>query len=865
MNKINATAIPTLLCDFYKTAHKDQYKPNTSLIYSTWTPRSNQHLQQVDRVVQFGLQAFIRKYLMSYFDDAFFKRTEDEVVTEYVEFIKRTLGTDVTGEHIRELHQLGYLPIRIKAIPEGKSTAIRVPLLTIENTNSKFFWITNYLETLLSTSLWQPSTSASIARQYRKLLTAYGLATCDDLSHVQFQAHDFSMRGMSSLESAETSGAGHLTSFLGTDTIPAINYVEAYYPTNGQLVGTSIPACYDSETEVLTNKGWKKFEHLTEEDKVAQYTPNGEIEFVKPTAYYNMPYTGKMCRYSWKTKVKYVDLLVTPNHKMIKRNKNGELELFEAVDNRYKVKGSKFIVSGIKSQGVSFELSDLERFLIAFQADGSFFSKRVFEGQYTGARSGTFPVRFNLKKPRKIERLGNILDALGWEYNKTPSKSREGYVDFYIKVPIDLKDKISKSFKDWVNLEDITSSWGLSFIDELKYWDGKSTGSSGVGYFTISKDNADMVQAISHLSGCKDKLSADNPSKVRGNRQIGYDSNIIPKTTVDNRGITYNEVDYSGTVHCVSVPTKMLVVRRNNVVAICGNTEHSVMCSHGMNELETFRFLIEDVYPKGFVSIVSDTWDFWKNIEETLPALKDKIMARDGKVVIRPDSGDPVSILVGTVPVRNLELVQALEEGSGYFLKDGKVVKITKAAGEEPKISPDDRTSEEKGLIECLWEIFGGYTNEKGYRVLDSHIGAIYGDSITLQRAEQILHGLQSKKFASSNIVFGVGSFTYQYLTRDSLGFAMKATYAIIEGKETHLFKDPKTDNGTKKSQKGLVAVLENGSAVVDGLYQDSPELNQSELETVFDNGELLKVFTWEEVKENIQYEIEQELENGLR
>lgn len=536
MNKINATAIPTLLCDFYKTAHKDQYKPNTSLIYSTWTPRSNQHLQKVDRVVQFGLQAFIKKYLMSYFDEAFFKRAEDEVVTEYVEFIKRTLGTDVTGEHIRELHQLGYLPIRIKAIPEGKSTAIRVPLLTIENTNSKFFWITNYLETLLSTSLWQPSTSASIARQYRKLLTAYGLATCDDLSHVQFQAHDFSMRGMSSLESAETSGAGHLTSFLGTDTIPAINYVEAYYPTNGQLVGSSIPA-----------------------------------------------------------------------------------------------------------------------------------------------------------------------------------------------------------------------------------------------------------------------------------------------------------------------------------------TEHSVMCSHGMNELETFRFLIEDVYPKGFVSIVSDTWDFWKNIEETLPALKDKIMTRDGKVVIRPDSGDPVSILVGTVPVRNLELVQALEEGSGYFLKDGKVVKITKATGEEPKISPDDRTSEEKGLIECLWEIFGGYTNEKSYRVLDSHIGAIYGDSITLQRAEQILHGLQSKKFASSNITFGVGSFTYQYLTRDSLGFAMKATYAIIEGKETHLFKDPKTDNGTKKSQKGLVAVLDNGSAVVDGLYQDSPELNQSELETVFDNGELLKVFTWEEVKENIQYEIEQELENGLR
>ena len=518
-----------------------------------------------------------------------------------------------------------------------------------------------------------------------------------------------------------------------------------------------------------------------------------------------MPYKGKMIKYGWNSDLSYVDILVTPNHKMVKKNKVGEVELFEASENMYSAEGSKVVISGIKSSGSVDSLSPLDKFLIAFQADGAFFSKREHERQYTGSRSGTFPVRFNLKKARKIERLTSILDELKWEYVKFNLKSREGYTDFYIKVPISIKDRVSKLFKDWVNLNEITSSWGRDFVNELQYWDGKATGKGGIGYFTIVEENADFVQAISHISGLKSKITSDNPDKIRGNRQVGYASNIISRTEIDGRGVSFGEIDYDGTVHCVSVPTKILVVRRNKSVLICGNTEHSVMCAllakqeavgEGRDETESYRHLIKNVYPEGFVSIVSDTYDFWRNVEHVLPSLKDEIMSRNGRVVIRPDSGCPVQVLCG-IPE---------SEGS---------------------------TVEEKGLIQCLWETFGGTVNEKGYKVLDPHIGAIYGDSITLERAEQIFAGLEAKGFASSNIVFGVGSFSYGGPTRDSLGFAIKATSTIQGGQEYLLMKDPKTDSG-KKSPRGRVKIV--GDICIDGLTANS-DFEDDRMKVVFENG----------------------------
>lgn len=207
-------------------------------------------------------------------------------------------------------------------------------------------------------------------------------------------------------------------------------------------------------------------------------------------------------------------------------------------------------------------------------------------------------------------------------------------------------------------------------------------------------------------------------------------------------------------------------------------SEHSVMCAGGSEtEYETYERLITEVYPSGPVSLVSDTWDYWNVLTNILPALKDKIMARDGKLVIRPDSGNPVDIICGT------EIV----------------------FGETPS---------EKGSVELLWETFGGTVNEKGYKVLDSHIGLIYGDSITIERQCEILRRLEAKGFASSNIVFGVGSYSLTYLTRDTLGFATKATSAVINGERVSLFKNPKTGS-SKKSHKGLLFVRQE----TDGLF----------------------------------------------
>lgn len=217
-------------------------------------------------------------------------------------------------------------------------------------------------------------------------------------------------------------------------------------------------------------------------------------------------------------------------------------------------------------------------------------------------------------------------------------------------------------------------------------------------------------------------------------------------------------------------------------------TEHSVMCSYGQaDELELFKHLLVDVYPTGLFSVVSDTWDFWKVVTEYLPALKNIIMNRDGKLVVRPDSGDPVDIVTGT-----------------------------KIGGSTP---------EEKGLIEYLWDTFGGTINEQGYKVLDPHIGAIYGDSINLERATAISKRLEAKGFASTNIVFGIGSFSYQYHTRDTFGFAVKATAATVNGEERMLFKDPKTDDGTKRSQRGRIVVAHK-----DDVLAENPDFDFSTL-----------------------------------
>jgi len=181
-------------------------------------------------------------------------------------------------------------------------------------------------------------------------------------------------------------------------------------------------------------------------------------------------------------------------------------------------------------------------------------------------------------------------------------------------------------------------------------------------------------------------------------------------------------------------------------------------------------------------------------------------------------------------------------------------------------------TPEAKGVIELLWDLFGGTVNAQGYKVLDPHIGAIYGDSITIDRANEICRRLEAKGFASTNIVLGIGSYTYQYNTRDTFGFAMKATYCEISKKcneckgeycwtcldegvvkvPKEIFKDPGTDNGVKKSAKGLLSV---GIHNVTGKYglQDQctwDEEATGELRIIFENGKFFNQTTLTKIRE---------------
>ena len=476
------------LTDGYKLDHRRQYPEETTLVYSNWTPRKSR-IKGINEVVFFGLQYCIQKYIIDDFNQYFFNQPKERVVKRYHRIINHYLGENQIGtKHIEDLHDLGYIPILIKALDEGALVPIKVPMFTMYNTKPEFFWLTNYFETLISTTIWMPCTSATIAYCYKKMLTTFAKETSDDITFVNWQAHDFSMRGMAGIEAATLSSAGHLLSFYGSDTLPTIQFFETYYQAN-------------------------------------------------------------------------------PDLEMI---------------------------------------------------------------------SSTVPA-----------------------------------------------------------------------------------------------------------------------------------------------------------------------------------TEHSVMCM-GTNakEFETFKRLITHVYPKGIVSIVSDTWNLWTVLTQYLPQLKTEILNRNGKVVIRPDSGNPVHIICG---------------------------------------NPNGKTKyEESGVIELLWQTFGGTINSKGYKVLNPHIGAIYGDSITPERARAICKLLKKKGFASSNIVLGIGSYSYQYNTRDTFGFAMKATYGEVKSKGRAIYKKPITDDGTKTSAKGLLKVIKtnNRYTLLDNVSWE--EEKQGELKVVFKDGKLINPTSLKDIRNRL-------------
>jgi len=277
--------------------------------------------------------------------------------------------------------------------------------------------------------------------------------------------------------------------------------------------------------------------------------------------------------------------------------------------------------------------------MIAFQADGSYPSRKE---KYNGNRTGCLPIRFSLKKKRKVDRLKKILNQIGCEY--TYSKYDNGYSSFWIK----LNKKISKTF-DWVDISKISKGWCVDFINEIAKWDGRVAGTSNTTiYSSTVKYNIDVVQSVGVLAGYRSSIGDMYIDRRTDCKRQPIHSINICKTYGCRSGINIvkKTIKYNGRIYCVTVPSGMIIVRRNGCVSVSGNSEHSTITSWGKDfEVEAYRNLLEQ-HPSGTIACVSDSYDIIHACKELWGTqLKNIVLARDGVLVVRPDSGVPEEVV----------------------------------------------------------------------------------------------------------------------------------------------------------------------------------------------------------------------------
>ncbi|XP_027859448.1 nicotinamide phosphoribosyltransferase 2 isoform X1 [Xiphophorus couchianus] len=227
-----------LATDSYKITHYKQYPPNVSKIYSYFECRQKKG-SQFNEVVFFGLQYLLKKYLTGPVV------TEDKIQEAklfYQMHFKQAVFDEEGWRKVLEKHN-GRLPIRIKAVPEGKIIPRGNVLFTVENTDQDFYWLTNYIETML-VQMWYPITVATVSREFKKILAKHLKATSGSVEGLELKLHDFGYRGVSSQESAALGGAAHLVNFCGTDTIAGVLMAQRYYGC--PMAGFSIPAAEHS-------------------------------------------------------------------------------------------------------------------------------------------------------------------------------------------------------------------------------------------------------------------------------------------------------------------------------------------------------------------------------------------------------------------------------------------------------------------------------------------------------------------------------------------------------------------------------------------------------------------------------------------
>lgn len=250
--------------DGYKLGHIEQYIEGTSQVYANMTPRSDR-LANVIRehfdgtMVFFGIERVIQQ-LKQDWEETFFTKPKEDVMNKYARRIKNYLGADYGDAQIAamgKLHDLGYLPLQIKALPEGSSVNMGIATITIKNTHDDFFWLTNYCETYISCSIWHMCNAASLSREYAKTSSRWGEVTGAEESWLGIANHCFAGRGHRGDQDAMDSGMGHLLFSFGTDTLWAIDGMEDFYGADSdkELIACSVNA----------------FEHATATQRIAYF------------------------------------------------------------------------------------------------------------------------------------------------------------------------------------------------------------------------------------------------------------------------------------------------------------------------------------------------------------------------------------------------------------------------------------------------------------------------------------------------------------------------------------------------------------------------------------------------------------------
>ena len=316
----------------------------------------------------------------------------------------------------------------------------------------------------------------------------------------------------------------------------------------------------------------------------------------------------------------------------------------------------------------------------------------------------------------------------------------------------------------------------------------------------------------------------------------------------------------SDTIPALSFTKKFYNADTSNIMKSVPASEHSVACSFGADgEVEYIQNML-DLYPEGIVSIVSDQYDVYRFFNEYIRSFKEQILNRNGTTVLRPDSGSQYHVICGyktkSINLNKVGLLNKVISDSAWIVKntnddyeafettDGHFVSYSgKALSKEEVV----------GCLRILDDIFGSTLNKKGFKVLNEKVGLIYGDGMYFDRYEKIQNRIMEMGFSAQNLIIGVGGILRNY-SRDTLGSAIKSTWIEANGTAYNIFKNPITDDGTKKSACGLLKVT-NHPYTGEIIMLDEVEPHQEEeglLETVFENGKLLVDHKFEDIRERL-------------